>query len=199
MRKHNYWLFICVSNCTQDCREQIQLVVRAGPQNYSFGALTHSSTVDICDIKNAHLHWSFFSFNAIHLKICNNIELTIPLKSFVFRFSYFCIFGGKIRSQKFPSNFGLMGGMDFNDGFWKNSPQGCQKRKKFWNMLIHSEDIGFRKVQFSAILLLKNSTKCREIQISKRYIFWVNRHISKIVCEFPNKITQSPTYTTLIL
>ena len=43
-----------------------------------YECLLLSYMVSICDVKNAHLHSSFFSFNAIHLKIFNNLEHTIP-------------------------------------------------------------------------------------------------------------------------
>ena len=46
-----------------------------------------------------------FVFNAIHLKFCNNIELTIPKKCMCFCFSDFGIFGGENHVTKFPPNF----------------------------------------------------------------------------------------------
>ena len=54
-------------------------------------------TVGICDIKNAaDLYSSFLVLTQfIHLKFCNNIELTIPKKTYVFCFSDSGIFAGK--------------------------------------------------------------------------------------------------------
>ena len=55
-------------------------------------------TVGISDIKSPDLYSSFIGFNAIHLKFCNNMEITIPKKR-MFSFSDFGIFGGKMTSQ----------------------------------------------------------------------------------------------------
>ena len=64
------------------------------------------NTRGICDIKNVHLYSSFFSFNAIHLKFCNNVELTIPKKNVCFvLFFRFWHFGGGNDVTKFPQNF----------------------------------------------------------------------------------------------
>ena len=64
----------------------------------------------ICDIKNAHLHSSFLAFNAIHLKSCNNVELTIPKKTYVFCSSDFGILAGKDVTKFLPNFvFDIMG------------------------------------------------------------------------------------------
>ena len=63
----------------------------------------------ICDIKNAHLHSFFFSFNAIHLKSCNNIELTIPKKTHVFCSSDFGIWREKTSQSSCQILFSSMG------------------------------------------------------------------------------------------
>ena len=57
----------------------------------------------------------------------------------------------------------------------KNSPQGCQKWKQFWNMPSQSKDIAF-----SHLFVLLLVTKWWKIELSKCYIFWVDRHISKM-------------------
>ena len=49
--------------------------------------------------KKRSLLFIFFSFNAIHLKLCNNIEHTIPKKKTLLCFSDFGIFGGKMTSE----------------------------------------------------------------------------------------------------
>ena len=46
-----------------------------------------------------------FVFNAIHLKFCNNIELTIPKKMYVFLFFRFRHFWRENHVTKFPPNF----------------------------------------------------------------------------------------------
>ena len=63
-------------------------------------------TVGICDIKNAADRplFIFFSFNAIHLKFCNNIELTIPKKRMFFVFQILA-FLRENDVTKFPPNF----------------------------------------------------------------------------------------------
>ena len=45
-----------------------------------------------------------FVFNAIHLKFCNNIELTIPKKMYVFVFQISAFLAGKSR-HKVPAKF----------------------------------------------------------------------------------------------
>ena len=49
----------------------------------------------------------FLNFNAIHLKFCNNIELTIPKTHVFFCFSDFGFFGGKNDITKFLPNIVL--------------------------------------------------------------------------------------------
>ena len=43
--------------------------------------------------------------------------------------------------QKVPAKFCFYYYRISNKNFWKNSPQGCQKCKKSWNMPSHSKDI----------------------------------------------------------
>ena len=65
-------------------------------------SLNSLTTVGICDIKNAHL-FICFSFHAIHLKFCNNIE---PFqKTYVFLFFRFWHFWPENDVTKFPPNF----------------------------------------------------------------------------------------------
>ena len=64
----------------------------------------------ICDIKKRSPLFIFFSFNAIHLKSCNNIELTIPKKTHVFCSSDFGILAGKDVTKFLPNFvFDIMG------------------------------------------------------------------------------------------
>ena len=98
------------------------------------------------NIKSPDLYPSFIGFNAIQLKFCNNMEITIPKKR-MFSFFRFWHFSRENDVTKFPPNFVLYYGIS-NDGFWKKSPQGCQRWKNFWNIPIHSKDIAFWKFSF---------------------------------------------------
>ena len=72
-------------------------------------------TVGIGDIKSPDLYSSFIGFNAIHLKFCNNMEITIPKKR-MFSFFRFWHFSRENDVTKFPPNFVLYYGIS-NGGF----------------------------------------------------------------------------------
>ena len=58
----------------------------------------------IGDIKSPDLYPSFIGFNAIHLKFCNNMEITIPKKTYVLVFQILAFFAGKWR-HRVPAKF----------------------------------------------------------------------------------------------
>ena len=61
-------------------------------------------TVGIGDIKSPDLYSSFIGFNAIHLKFCNNMEITTPKKR-TFSFFRFWHFWRENDVTEFPPNF----------------------------------------------------------------------------------------------
>ena len=96
----------------------------------------------------------------------------LSLKFCVFGFSDFGILAGNW-CCKVPAKFCFKYYRISNDGFWKNSSQGCQKWKNFFKYAYPLKRYSVLNVQFSTILLLKIAQNGRKFKFQKISNFYI--------------------------